>query len=852
MATSSDRRPCREERHLIPGSATTQLPPGLGLDPSGALTGTPTITGLNTFTIQVTDATGATGSKRFALFVGTLPVVITQIAAPPASTVGFPYPPAGSNQGPYFRASRGTGSGYTWTLGGLPAGLAPNPATGVQSGIAGTPAASGTFAASATATDSASETGSLNFNLTINPAPSISANPLQACTAGTSCSRTLSGSGGTAPLAWSLSTGALPAGMSLSAAGVISGTPAAVAFPTTATFTVALTDSVTASTTQQFSLVVNPAIVITPATLPATTSGIAYPQTLTATGGTGSIAFSATGLPAWLTLSAGGLLSGTAPSVATQTTFSFSAKATDSDGASATNPYSVVVNPLPTITNASPLPAWTINRPYAQTILASGGTGALTFADNGSTLPAWLTITSGGVLSGTPTATGTVSFTLQVTDSLSSFSTKTFSLTINPTPSVTTSTLPDTTSGIAYSQTLAAGGGTTPLTWQSAGLPSWLTLSTAGVLTGTAPVETSATPFNFSVTVSDAAGAVSGSQSLTVTVNPGVQITTPSPLPSTGSGLSYSQTFASSGGTGAVTWSSGNLPAWLTLSSAGILSGTAPVVATPTAYNFNVTATDSVRATGSKQFSVTVNPQLTITTSSPLPTWTINRSYAQTIAAAGGTGTLTFADNGTTLPAWLTITTGGVLSGTPDRGRYGELLRCALPTVSRFPLRRTFALTINPTPSVTTTTLPATTSGIAYSQTLALSGGTTPFTWQATGLPSWLSLSQAGVLSGTAPAETSSTPFNFSVVVSDAAGAVSAGAELLRNGESGPPDHHGQPPCPTPDRASAIRRRWPRRAGLVRTRGRPGICRRGSRCLLPARSPGRRLRSPPPPPITSM
>ncbi|MEI9973748.1 MAG: putative Ig domain-containing protein [Ignavibacteriota bacterium] len=85
----------------------------------------------------------------------------------------------------------------------------------------------------------------------------------------------------------------------------------------------------------------------------------------------------------------------------------------------------------------------------------------------GRTLPAWLTITSAGVLSGTPPAAGTVSFTLRVTDTLSSSATKTFTLTINAVPAVTTTSLPAATSGGPYSQTLAQSGGTTPFTWQA-------------------------------------------------------------------------------------------------------------------------------------------------------------------------------------------------------------------------------------------------------------------------------------------------------------------------------------------------------------------------------------------------
>jgi large repetitive protein len=759
-------------------SNLSNLPPGLGLSAGGILAGTPTDTGLFTFSIQVKDSIGATGSKTFALPIGTAPVLVSKLGAPPPSTVGVPYPPPPpAAQPPYFKATQGTGT-YSWTSSGLPEGLTVNPATGALTGISGVPAASGTFAASVTATDPVNEMGTASFSLTINPAPSINTGPLTACTAGSPCTRTLSVSGGTPPFAWTLASGALPPGVSLSPAGVIGGVPGAVSSPTTFVFGVKATDSATASDTKQFSLVVNPGITISPSSLPATTSGLAYSQTFTATGGSGAVTFTATGLPSWLALTTGGLLSGTAPSVSGPFSYPFTVIATDSSSGSGSAGYSVLVNPLPSITNASPLPSGTVNRPYSLTLAATGGTGALTFSDTGPppTLPVWLSISGAGVLSGTPPTTGVFSFTLKVADSLSAFSTKAFTLTINPPPSVTTTSLPATTSGATYSQTLAESGGTSPFTWQATGLPGWLTLSAAGVLSGTAPVVSGSTPFPFSVTVTDAAGSQSLPQNLSVTVNPAVQITTASPLPPTESGLSYSQTFTSSGGTGAVTWTSGNLPAWLTLSPAGVLSGIAPAVASATPFSFTVTAKDSVGATGEKNFSVTVNPAVTITTTSPLPPWTVKQPYSQSIAAAGGIPGYTFTDAGATLPQWLTISAGGALTGTPPAAGTFDFSLKVTDSIGGTNTKG-FELQINSPPSVSTTSLPATTSGLSYSQTLTESGGTPGFTFAAASLPGWLTLAGA-TLSGTAPPVSGPIPYNFSVTVTDGAGAVSAAQPL--------------------------------------------------------------------------
>ena len=62
------------------------------------------------------------------------------------------------------------------------------------------------------------------------------------------------------------------------------------------------------------------------------------------------------------------------------------------------------------------LPNGTVAVAYSQTLVGSGGTAPYTFALTGGTLPAGLTLTSAGVLAGTPTAAGTSSFTIRATD----------------------------------------------------------------------------------------------------------------------------------------------------------------------------------------------------------------------------------------------------------------------------------------------------------------------------------------------------------------------------------------------------------------------------------------------------
>ena len=139
-------------------------------------------------------------------------------------------------------------------------------------------------------------------------------------------------------------------------------------------------------------------------------------------------------------------------------------------------------------------------------------------------------------------------------------------------------------------------------------------------------------------------------------------IDTASPLPSGTVGTAYSQTFAAIGGTPPYSWSvtSGTLPAGLTLSTTGILSGMPTTVDNS---NFTVQVTGGGTAT--KSFSLTINADLVIDTASPLPSGTVGTAYNQTFAASGGISPYSWSVTSGTLPAGLTLSTAGILSGTP-------------------------------------------------------------------------------------------------------------------------------------------------------------------------------------------
>ena len=124
----------------------------------------------------------------------------------------------------------------------------------------------------------------MNAGVTVNPAT------LPNGTVGVSYSQTVSATGGNGSYTFSVSAGSLPAGLSLNAAtGAITGTPTTAA---TSNFTITATDGLGATGARAYSVTINAAITVNPATLPNGTLGTAYAQTVSATGGNGSYTFS--------------------------------------------------------------------------------------------------------------------------------------------------------------------------------------------------------------------------------------------------------------------------------------------------------------------------------------------------------------------------------------------------------------------------------------------------------------------------------------------------------------------------------------------------------------------------------
>lgn len=406
-----------------------------------------------------------------------------------------------------------------------------------------------------------------------------------------------------------------------------------------------------------FTIAGQPLQITTASPLPAATVGVSYSEALAAAGGTAPYTWAVTAgsLPAGLSLNSGtGLISGQ-PTAAGASNFTI--QVSDSTRTTASKAFAMTTNPALAITTSSPLPAGTVGASYSQTLAATGGSGQYTWSISAGSLPAGLTLASAtGVISGVPTSAVTAGFTAKVTDSNNVVATKVFVLTINPQLLITTkSPLPAATVAVVYSQTFTASGGAGGYKWSAAGLPSWLTMSTGGLLAGTPPL--TATDSTFTVTVTDAANnTTSAPFVMPVTL----AITTSSPLPPGQVGVSYAQTLTAAGGTGVYTWAltAGSLPSGLSLAAAtGLISGQPTTAATA---NFTIKVTDSNQATASQTFALTITPAASIQSLSP------NSSYAGLSLEVTITGSNTHFSQGETVANFGPgIAVGGANAGQP-------------------------------------------------------------------------------------------------------------------------------------------------------------------------------------------
>ncbi len=351
--------------------------------------------------------------------------------------------------------------------------------------------------------------------------------------------------------------------------------------------------------------------------------------------------------------------------------------------------------PLPAgivITTPTVLPSASLNQAYTQMFLEHGGVGQVTWV--GDTLPPGLNLTTNGILTGTPTQTGSFNLSITANDTSASPQSTTvqFTLQVNNSPlTITTTSLPNGLVGAAYNNPIVTTGGTQPVFFSltTASFPPGLTITqpAQGTQTGAlAGTPTTAGTYNFSETVTDSSiPPQTATATYTVQVNGPLTITTTTlpeavtvnGFPGTAPPTSYSAQIQTGGGTGgALTFSvtAGALPPSITLNPATGALTSSSVTDPAGPYNFTIEAVSAgppSSAATPQAFTLTVVVLIGGQTPNTLPAGTAGVAYSQVLSSVGGTPPITYQLSSGTLPPGLAITTpgaNGLLSGTPTSG----------------------------------------------------------------------------------------------------------------------------------------------------------------------------------------
>ncbi len=703
-----------------------------------------------------------------------------------------------------------------WSVssGALPTGLTLNSATGA---ISGTPtAAQGNVTFTIQATDSVNAS---NFGLrvfTINVSPITTNTPTPFAIVSNAYSTTFTAAGGTGPYTWALASNSqpLPAGITLSAGGVLSGTPSVTGG---FNFNYIVTDSAAHTFTGSafLSFTVHPQSAAMP--LKITTNGAlgTYPIgqdqiNLNASGGSGNYTWTVaagSSLPPGLNIALNPYgpqgqvaLVGVAT---TPNTYAFSLTANDGT-TSATQPFTLKITAL-TVKDQYNLPDAFVTTAYSYTFTPLNFAGNVTFTPTSPALPSGMSLSPGGVLSGTPTAAGTYQVNFSVFDGTDT-TYRGYQLVVYAVDLTTPGALPNATSGVAYSTTLVSSGGAGGYRYAitTNGLPGGMSLSSSGTISGT--TFTRPGVYTFDVTVTDTANNfyqkwmsidVIGSSPKQI------QVQNPWPVADAVLGVSYGWQFPiCCGGTAPYTWTASGLPQGMSIrTGSGITSDyIAPgsgeiwgLASTAGIYPVTVTVTDALGATSSFAFPLHVSVLSAIP--GGFPNGTINQPYSTTIEITGGSGPYSVAQVSSVgqvsgrIPDGLTLNTAGVaagsftLAGTPiENANYFQAFFKVTDgsgntlTLINYPSIYNVAggITINNGPN-----LGAATPGVNYSNQLSACC-VANYSWSVapgSSLPSGLTLSPGGLLSGVATSAAGT--YTFLVKTADAAGVAAPGFRLF-------------------------------------------------------------------------
>jgi hypothetical protein len=594
------------------------LPAGLTFvdngDGTATLAGTPTGPA-GSFPVSLTASNGISpnASQTLTITVNQAPAITS------ANTAQFTVGSAGS----FAVTSTGSPAATLTETGTLPAGLTFTDNGDGTATLAGTPTGpGGSFSLSITANNGVSPNATQTLTVTVASAPSITSAASTTFSVGTAGSFTVTTTG--SPVPTITENGALPAGLTFVDNGdgtaTLSGTPAAGSGGSY-TVTVTASNGTNPDATQNLSIQVNEAP-SAPTGVTATVTGstaqvswtapssdggapiTSYTVTGTDTATSATLTATVTGNPPATTASVSGLVTGHS--------YTFTVTATNADNL--TSPPSAPSAPVssgspPTVTGTPPSGAVGTAYSFA---FSTTGSPAPAVTSSGS-LPPGLVLSGTGVLSGTPTASGSYSFTVTASNGIapdaSDAVTVFISAVVPGAPTGVTAVAGNASATVSWTAPSFTGGSPI-LSYTVTGTDTSHAAAPVTVLVSGAPVPTSATvsgltpgdAYTFTVVATSTAGSSANSAPSAPVVPFAPPTISGTPGPAT-VGVAYSFSFTTTGYPAPAVTATGTLPPGLTLSTGGTLSGTPT---TPGTYNFTVVAANGHAPNASRSVSITV------------------------------------------------------------------------------------------------------------------------------------------------------------------------------------------------------------------------------------------------------